>query len=77
MGAFVTQRAVHSSGNSYISMKQDLISQAKHRAHAMGANAIVECKMAISRGDYYDRYYFNLLSFSILIVEKRPYHIDV
>ena len=55
MGAFVTQRAVHSSGNSYISMKQDLISQAKHRAHAMGANAIVECKMAISRGDYYDR----------------------
>ena len=66
MGAFVTQRAVHSSGNSYISMKQDLISQAKHRAHAMGANAIVECKMAISRGDYYDISYFNfLLSFYI------------
>ena len=77
MGAFVTQRAVHSSGNSYISMKQDLISQAKHRAHAMGANAIVECKMAISRGDYYDRYYFTLLFSIILIVEKRPYHIDV
>ena len=48
MGAFMTHR--YTGGNTYITLKQDLITQAKQRAHELGANAIVECKLAISRG---------------------------
>merc|ERR1712150_199141 len=42
-----TQR--YAGGNTYLTLKQDLITQAKRRAHELGGNAIVECKMAISR----------------------------
>ena len=48
MGSFMTQR--YAGGNTYLTLKQDLITQAKRRAHELGGNAIVECKMAISRG---------------------------
>ena len=40
----------HTGGSTYVTLKQDLITQAKQRAHQLGANAIVECKLAISRG---------------------------
>ena len=48
MGSFMTHR--FAGGNTHMLMKQDLITQAKQRCHELGGNAIVECKMAISRG---------------------------
>ena len=48
MGSFMTQR--YAGGNTYLTLKQDLSTQAKRRAHELGGNAIGECKMAISRG---------------------------
>ena len=59
MGSFMTNR--YAGGNTHMTLKQDLITQAKQRCHELGGNAIVECKMAISRGDYYDRCYLNLV----------------
>ena len=48
MGSFMTNR--YAGGNTHMTLKQDLITQAKQRCHELGGNAIVECKMAISRG---------------------------
>ena len=50
MGSFMTNR--FAGGNTHHILKQDLITQAKQRCHELGGNAIVECKMAISRGKY-------------------------
>lgn len=50
MGSFMTNR--YAGGNTHMTLKQDLITQAKQRCHELGGNAIVECKMAISRGKF-------------------------
>ena len=51
MGAFMTHR--YAGGSSPIILKNDLITQAKQKAHELGANAIVECKIALNRGLYF------------------------
>ena len=51
MGSFMTNR--YAGGNTHMTLKQDLITQAKQRCHELGGNAIVECKMAISRGKFF------------------------
>ena len=52
MGSFMTNR--YAGGNTHMTLKQDLITQAKQRCHELGGNAIVECKMAISRGTFFE-----------------------
>ena len=44
----MTQRRY--GGMAYIRLKEELITKAKEKARELGANAIVETKLAISRG---------------------------
>ena len=50
MGAFMTQR--HYGGTAHIRLKEELVSKAKEKARELGANAILETKLAISRGKH-------------------------
>ena len=60
MGAFMTHRGYTTGGHTYITLKQDLITQAKQKAHELGGNAIVETKLAISRGLFISLLFINL-----------------
>ena len=49
MENYLTHRA-DSAGPTYFTVRENLISRAKQEAFDLGANAIIEAKLAITRG---------------------------
>ena len=50
MGSYISHRAEHTTSKAYYTLKEDLVTSAKQKAFALGGNAIIEAKLAITKG---------------------------
>ena len=71
MESYITHREEHTSDKPFYTLKEDLIIMAKRQAFELGANAIIEAKLSITKGNHYiNRYYLQL--YYLLYLEMFP-----
>ena len=70
MESYITHRAEHTTDKPFYTLKEDLIIMAKQKAYEMGANAIIQAKLSITKGNHYiklvDTIFNNMVVFSHL-----------
>ena len=65
MESYISRRAEHTSKRAYFTLKEDLITAAKQKAYERGANALIEAKLSITKGNYFCSYSQNELLFNL------------
>ena len=53
MESYIIRREEHTTDKPFYALKEDLILMAKQQAFEMGANAIIQAKLSITRGNRY------------------------
>ena len=53
MESYIAHREERTNDKSFYTLKEDLIKMAKKQAFEMGANAIIQAKLSITKGNHY------------------------
>ena len=53
MESYITHREEHTSDKPFFTLKEDLVIMAKRQAFELGANAIIDAKLSITKGNHY------------------------
>ena len=52
MESYITHREEHTSDKPFFTLKEDLVIMAKRQAFELGANAIIDAKLSITKGNH-------------------------
>ena len=67
MESYIIRREEHTTDKPFYTLKEDLLVMAKQKAFEMGANAIIQAKLSISRGN-------NVMVFAYMIQNSSFYY---